>query len=92
MRHEFLQKIEQRLQELDEQLLRLQQKYEESENSVKADLQQQIRVLEKKRENLDEKIAQIKNSGESAWLELKDGVEKAWDELQKAVMRASGKF
>jgi uncharacterized coiled-coil DUF342 family protein len=89
MKHEFLQKIEDRLQQLDEKLVRMQRKYEESENSVKADLKQQIDVLRQKREHLGEKIAEMRNSGESAWMELKDGVEKAWEELQKAFLRAS---
>jgi hypothetical protein len=92
MKHEFLNKIESRLQDLDEKLVRLQQEYEASENAARADFQQQIEVLQEKKEHLVEKMAKMKNSGESAWLEMKDGVEKAWDELQKAFLRASKKM
>lgn len=59
---------------------------------VKADYEARVRELKNKRDQLSNKLHELKESGSSAWTTLKTGVDMATDDLKDAVAAARDKF
>ncbi|TVP66735.1 MAG: hypothetical protein EA343_01075 [Nodularia sp. (in: Bacteria)] len=84
--------MEAKLSELGVKIDQLQVKAEKAGTDAKANLNQQINDLKTKRNATQQKLQELKSSGDEAWGSLQTGLKNAWDELSSAVEDATSKF
>ncbi len=91
-RSSYIERMEKQLRqwdkELDTQIGEVNRKKEIVKNEYKGALQK----IETRRADVLKKLADLKNSGEDSWEELKIGFETSWKELRSSIERAKSKF
>jgi hypothetical protein len=92
MRKVYQEKIEAQLKEWGIQIDLLKAKAERSKAEVKIKYLEQIEELRKKQEVVKEKLHELRQSGDEAWEDFKDGLEEALDEMKKALKRGASRF
>lgn len=88
----YIQKLKAKIDEWNADLDKLAAKADQADGETKIKYQQQIEGLKSKREELQGKIADLKDASESAWEDLKDGVEKSWETWKESFSRAKTEF
>ena len=71
---------------------KLEAKAQKAEAGVKAKVNQEIAEIQRRRDRVKEKIAQMNHAGDSAWHDLKEGVQASWNDLIEAVNKAMSRF
>lgn len=84
--------MEAKLRELGLKIDQLQIKAGKAGTDAKANFNQQIDDLKTKRNAMQQKLQELKSSGNEAWGSLQTGLKSAWDELSSAVEDAASKF
>ncbi len=84
--------MEAKLQEWGSKLDELKAKADRAGADSKAELNKKIEALGEKRDAMQQKLAELKSSGDDAWESLKAGAESAWDELSAAFEEAKSNF
>lgn len=84
----YIHDLEQRVQTLEEEFVRLQASAEGSRRSALEKLTQLKRQFDEKRSEIATRIASARDTGGAAWSELRDGLESTWNELKDALDRA----
>lgn len=87
-RDAYLQKTEARLDELKAELLRYEARARALEADARLELEGKLTDLQQKREDLGDRISQIREAGADSWEALKDGVDHALDELTSGLAKA----
>ena len=59
---------------------------------VKNKFEEQIKILQEKREKMSRKLELIDTAGEDAWKDIKEGVDTAWKSLNEAIKKARSHF
>ncbi len=88
----YQEKIEGQLKEWGARIDELMAKAETSRAELKVKYEKQIEDLRNKRETLQKKLLEMKESGEEAWEGLKSGIEKGLDELKDTFDQTISKF
>lgn len=88
----YQKEIEARLEALDAQMVKMQAKADQANAELRANYQEQLRLLAERRETTRLKLNELKQSSEAAWETMKDGVESAFGELQSAFDKAVAQF
>lgn len=88
----FVAGAENRLKQLDAQIDELAKKSEGLKEDAKLQTDQALAELRAQRDKLDVKFAQLKQSGDKAWKELKAGFEMAMNDLEQAFENARSEF
>ncbi|MCP4105912.1 MAG: hypothetical protein GY749_10310 [Desulfobacteraceae bacterium] len=70
----------------------LEAKARNAEAGVKKKYEEQIKTLNKKREDFKQKFEKIQGASGGAWEELKEGLEKSWSALKKSFKKAKSHF
>jgi uncharacterized coiled-coil DUF342 family protein len=65
---------------------------ESSEAKIKEEYNKKIEDLHLRREDIRERINNLKQASGEAWEEIKFGTEDAWDEMKIAIDKAVSKF
>jgi len=78
----FQQKVHEELLAVQRQISALQDKTREVSAGARADLQQSIDELEKKKETAKEKLATLRGATDDKWNAVKSGVDAALDEVK----------
>jgi len=91
-RDAYVRKLKAKIDEWNADIDILTAKAEQSEAKARIKYQQELDELRLKRQDLEEKIANLQNAGESAWEELRHGVESSWKVWKASFARAKTAF
>jgi len=95
-KEEYVRQMEAKLEEFDKEMKEFQAKVEsraaELKEESKAEFNQSMEALGKKKQAADEKIEELKSAGSDAWDDLKVGVDSAMDELARTLDRVRSYF
>ncbi len=87
-RREYIEKIAARLNELDREIGELEAIADKAVEEVKADYHQQIKELFLKKEELQNKVTQIREASGNAWEDMKAGTELSWEVFNDSVKKS----
>lgn len=91
-RDAYVQKLKAKIDEWTADIDKLSAKAEQAKADAKIKYQQELEELRAKRQELEDRIANIQSAGESAWEELKQGVESSWEVWKASFSRAKTAF
>jgi chromosome segregation ATPase len=91
-RKELIDKLTAQLEQLDAQIDELESKAEREVTGANQSYDKQIQILNHKMANAQEKLKEIKKSGDEGWKELRQGVEKAMGEVDSAIKSVKSRF
>jgi chromosome segregation ATPase len=89
---EYQQKLEAQLREWSAKLEVLRAKADQAKAEQKMTHQKEFEALQERKEALEERLDELRASGEDAWEEVKAGTEAAWKELDDAFTRSLQRF
>ena len=88
----YREKMEAQLRELRGKIEILRGKLSKAKADTKIEIREELDILEKKRAAFEQKVKKLRDSGSSAFEELKVGVQNAYDDLKRALDSAFSKF
>lgn len=91
-RHEYIEKLKEKLDEWDTEIDELEEKAQKTRADLKFELEDQLVALRHKRDNARMKLSEIKEASEGAWEDLKEGADEAWDSLKAGIEKAWSHF
>ena len=91
-KEEFQKKLESRLNELDAEIAKLQEKGSDLQGEAKANWDRKLAELETKRHAARAKLTEVGHSSAEAWKDIQKGAQSAWDDLDQAFRDASQEF
>ncbi len=91
-RDAYVKKVQAKLDEWNAEIDRLEAKAESAAADARVQYEEQIAKAKASRDDLRQKLGEIRKAGDEAWQELKSGLDQAWDSLSAAVKSARSKF
>lgn len=91
-REEYIDKMSNQLKEWSAKIDDLESKAHAVKADAKIVYEQRIRELKDKREDVTQKLRDLKGAGNEAWEAVKAGLDKSWDEFKNAFSDARDKF
>jgi hypothetical protein len=91
-RHEYIDKLKDKLDEWDADIDKLEELATKAKAGLKFELEDQITSLKIKRDIAKLKLSEIRDASEEAWEDIKTGAEEAWDDLKDAIEKARSHF
>ncbi|CAG0980654.1 hypothetical protein BURK2_01821 [Burkholderiales bacterium] len=88
----FQEKLETQLREWDKKIDSLKGKAKKAKADLRHDIEAQLEALWAKRAAAQDKLQELRQSGDSALEDLKEGAEKNWDEMRKAIDSIAARF
>ena len=88
----YQKKFEAQLQEWDAQLNQLTAKAKQAKADARSKIEDELASLKTQRAAVQKKLDELRNRGEGAWEDLKDGVEKAWGDISDALGKVVAHF
>ena len=88
----FQEKLEAQLKELDGNIEGFKLKTRALKAKTRTEYEKQIEALAAKRDELHERLLELRRRSEGAWEDLKDGAEGALTEMREAVDRIADRF
>jgi len=88
-KQDFLQKLEDELNAWDVKLGELEVKARHTKVEIRAEFKVELEALAGTRALALEKLQELRQHGEWAWDDLKDGAENTWSELREAIERSA---
>ena len=92
MKDAYLQKMDAQMEEWNSEIDKMKAKADKADADAKLNYYEQIEELNTKQQAAQEKLRELKNSGEDAWEDLKAGFELARVSLREAVTSAGSRF
>jgi len=89
---EYISYLHKKIDEWNDDIDSLLERAERVDAESKAELQDQIRNLQGKRDEIERKIAELSQAGAGAWEDMKSGLDLAWEAMNLAVKSASNRF
>jgi uncharacterized coiled-coil DUF342 family protein len=91
-RDEYIRKMQAKLEEWNAEIDALTAKAGEVSADVTKEYHEQIDTLKAKQAVARQKIEELQQAGESAWVDLKSGIELAWTAMGEAIDSARSRF
>ncbi len=91
-REAYIAKLKAKLDDWNSEIDKLEAKVGKLNAESRAQYQNQLENLRSKRNDIDQKINDLKKSGESAWTDLKGGIESARKAMDEALKSAVTRF
>ena len=88
----YEEKLQAKLDEWQADIKKLKAKADQAKADAKLEYYEEIENLERKREELRQKLSDLKKSGGDAWSDVKAGIESAWSSLEGAFSKAFDRF
>lgn len=88
----YQEKMKAQLEKLDARIDLLKAEAKEAQADTKIEINDRVEALEEQRDEAQKRLDNVKESGASAWRDLKSGLDTAIMELENAVEGALGKF
>jgi archaellum component FlaC len=86
------EKLQAHLEELAADIAKLKALAHEAKADAKIDMEREIADLESRHGDVKQQLEELRQAGEGAWEDVKQGVEKARDNLADAVRQARRRF
>ncbi|QKK01929.1 MAG: hypothetical protein HND55_04190 [Pseudomonadota bacterium] len=80
-RNEFIGKLKERLDDLDQKIEKLKGKGEKMQDEARKEYESRLHDLREKRREASRKIKEIEAAGDEKWQHLKDEAEHLWNAL-----------
>ena len=91
-REDYIDKLAAQLKVWCAEIDVLKAKAEKETVEVRIAIHKEVAILNKKMQDMQKKIKEIKEKTGDAWEDLAEGANKAWNDLREAVHRAGEKF
>lgn len=91
-REAYVQELKAKMDEWNAEIDKLEAKADQAKAESKIEYEKQLANLRAKRKEVDEKIAELQQSSEGAWEDLKQGLENSWEILKTSVTKAKSEF
>ncbi len=91
-REAYTQKLKAKIDEWNAELDRLAAKADQADGEIKVRYYKQMEELRKKRNDVEQKVQELKDSTESVWDDMKQGVENSWATWKESFTRAKSEF
>ena len=88
---EYIEKIADRLNNLDREIGELEAIADKAVEEVRANYRHQINELFLKKEELQNKVVKIREASGNAWEDMKAGTELSWEVFQDSLKRGKSK-
>jgi len=88
----YEQRLEAELNEWSAKIDVLKAKAAKTKADVEINFSEEIKMLEEKKNSAKEKLQQLQEAGDDAWVDLKSGIERAWSDLGSAISQAASRF
>jgi phage tail tape-measure protein len=85
----YAQKLQIQLDEFSAEIDRLKARADKAEEPWH---QQQVEMLQEKHRQAREKLGELRDAGDDAWEDMKEGISTAWNAVGKAVKSAAQRF
>lgn len=92
MKEIYEQKLQAQLDEWNAEIEKLNAKADGAKADTQLEYRKKMEELRAMQEAAAYKLAELKNSGDDAWEDLKAGMDNAWDSLGNAVKSAASRF
>ena len=89
---EYERKLQTQLDEFSAEIDGLKARADKAEDDAEPWHQKQIEALQKKHKLAKEKLAELRESSDDAWEDLKDGIASAWDSVSVALKSAAKRY
>lgn len=91
-RDALIDKFNARMKQVQARVDLLKAKAEEADADTRMKLRKEIEEIQARRNSLESRLGELKNSGSEAWRDLQAGAEAGWRALSSAVERAASRF
>lgn len=91
-RDAYIQKLRAKMAEWNAEIDFLSAKADQAKAETKIEYLKRLEDLRAKRRDLQEKIVEIEQAGESAWENLKQGLENSWTIFKTSLIKAKSEF
>jgi len=91
-RDAYVQKLKAKLDELNSEIDNLEAKAHLAEVESKIEYEKHLAELRAKSKDVNEKISELQQAGQSATEDLKQGLENSWEMLKESLTRAKSEF
>jgi len=91
-KEDYIDKLAAQLKVWSAEIDILKAKAEKETIMVKLAILKEVEILNKKMQNVENKIKEIKEKSDDAWEILAEGTNRAWNDLRKAVHQFEEKF
>ena len=88
----YVQKLHARLDEWNAEIDRLKAKVDKAEAEARLEYQKEVEILQQRSQEVEKKLAEVRQAGEGAWEDLKSGIQSAWDSMEEALKSARSRF
>lgn len=88
----YTRKLEAEIEEWNAEIGLLRAKAKSASADAQLEYEQQIDDLERKRDEMDDKLQELNNASAGAWEDVKRGVNRAWKDMTAAVEGAASRF
>jgi chromosome segregation ATPase len=89
---EYEEKLQTQLDEFSAEIDRLKARADKTEADAEPWHHKQVEALQEKHKLAKEKLGELRESGDDAWEDLKDGIASAWDSVSVALKSAAKRF
>ncbi len=91
-RDAYVEKLKAQLDEWNADIDKLAAKAAQAEAEAKIEYQNEVEDLRAKRDDVRDKLSAIRQAGEGAWEDLKEGLENSWEILKMSFTKAKSEF
>ena len=91
-RDAYIEKAKAQLDQWNAEIDKLEAKARETSADGEIAYHETLQDLRTKRDTLEEKLQQTRESGDAAWSDVKAGVDAAWNSLSDAIQKAQSRF
>jgi len=88
----YIEKIKAKLDELNAGIDVLEARGRDAQADMRIKIDEELGTLKQRREEAKAHLENLRNAGDEAWEDMKDGVELAWSSLGEAVKSAVARF
>jgi vacuolar-type H+-ATPase subunit I/STV1 len=92
MKEEYEQKLQAQLNEWSAEINKLKAKADGAEADAQLEYYKKIEGLQAMQESVNNKLAELKDASDDAWVDLKAGIDSARDSLGNALKSAASRF
>ncbi len=89
---EYVRKMHSQLDQLSNEIDRLVVKKEGIEEAGRAELVKHLEDLQRRRDDVRDRLKSIQQAGENAWADMQSGLELAWEAITQAMDSARNRF
>lgn len=91
-RAKYMAEMMDKLESYEEQINELEMEARDTGDEARMAMEERLQTLRDKRDDMSERLDEMRSAGGDAWMEMKKGMDKAMDEMSKAYEKAAAEF